>query len=214
MKISIYHLILVFTLIQTVALAQINKLITPMHKFMQANADSTIVLEFTTNWIHYPQYFLLSKKGDTLTCYVYKSNTKLNSSLSPAPKKIRQQIIKNNSKIFSEPVDINLYFNIYKMTSVQVKAFWDEVAALKPWTLKDDSTEGKGCPAAPHKNTEIEDPVIYDGGGIRLSLITNTGIRFLEFYAPDYYEKNCPGRPGRIAINHISKLFQSNFKIE
>jgi len=65
---------------------------------------------------------------------------------------------------------------------------------------------------APHKNTEIGYPVISDGGGIRLSLITNTGMRFLYFYAPEYFEKNCPGRPGRIAINQISKLFQSNFK--
>jgi hypothetical protein len=129
-----------------------------------------------------------------------------------APKKIREQIIKNNSKIFSEPVDINIYFNINIMTLAQAKTFWNEVAALKPWTLKDDSTEGEGCPAAPHKNTEREYPAISDGGGISLALITNESIKFLDFYAPDYYEQNCPGRPDRIAINRISKLFRSNFK--
>lgn len=210
MKISLNHFILAFLLIQSTAFAQSTKS-TPMHKFMQANADSTLILEYTSNWMHTPQYYLLSKKGDTLTCYSYKV-TSLDRSVMLAPKKISQQIIKNDSKKFSEPVDINNYFSVCKMTKAQVKTFWDGVNAFKPWALKDDSTEGEGCPAAAHKNTDAGYPVISDGGGISLALITNKEIRFLEFYAPDYYEEHCPGRPGRIAINSISKLFQSNFK--
>jgi hypothetical protein len=210
MKTTLNRFILALLLLQSTAFAQSNEP-TLMHKFMQANADSTLILAYTSNWVHTPQYYLLSRKGDTLTCYSYKVPN-LDRSVLLAPKKIRQQIIENDSKKFSEPVDINNYFKIYKMTEAQVKTFWDDVNAFKPWMLKDDSTEGEGCPAAAHKKTDAGYPVISDGGGISLALITNKEIRFLEFYAPDFYEEHCPGRPGRIAINGISKLFLSNFK--
>jgi hypothetical protein len=44
-----------------------------LYTFMQANTDTTIVIEQVTNWTFIsPEAYLLSKKGDTLTCYTYR----------------------------------------------------------------------------------------------------------------------------------------------
>ena len=207
MKNTLY-LLIALTFIQNITLAQRKNPIQPMHKFMQANADSTLVFEFTTNWFSTPAYYLLSKQGSNISTYTYKNFVNM-KSLSGLPKEIAAALIKNQVKIIDEPVDINVYFNPYTIPNTKKQKFWNDVAILKPWTLKDDAVEGTGCPPTKVGSTYT----ISDGGGIQLYLITKDQIKILDFYAPEYYEKHSPGRPGRAAINKISKLFVTNFKI-
>lgn len=184
--------------------------IQPMHHFMQSNADSTLVLEYTNSWLHFPEYFLLSKKGDTISCYTYRASEKY-SYYGPTPRKISDAMYKLKMKIFFEPADINQYFSSYTQKIEERKQFWNQVSFQQPWKLKDDGVEGDGCPATPHASIERIAPVVYDGGGIKLYLITKSEIKILDFDAPKFYEENCPGRPGRVAINKIAKLFSDHF---
>jgi len=75
----------------------------------------------------------------------------------------------------------------------------------KPWLLVDDEIKGTGCPID-SKST----PVIYDGGGINLYLITKSEIKLLYFYAPGYYEKYCKGRQGRKSVLKIQSLIRKH----
>jgi hypothetical protein len=118
MKIEIYLMLFLGCLFHENCYAQNSSPITPLHEFMQANSDSTIVLEYTCNWLM-----------------------------------------------------------------------------------------GPGCPPIESKDGTIRDTNIYDGGGIKLYLITKDAIKILDYYAPDYYEETCPGRADRIAVLNIAKLF-------
>lgn len=193
--------------------AQQNKQITAMHKFMQANADSTLVLEFTSNWYHAPAYYLLSKKGDTITCYTYKELKSPKAFKFLAPKKITKAIYeKNIYNIYNAPVDINIYFNPFEVEQGQVIKFWKDIMSLHPWGLNDDSIDGEGCPVVKRNDGVVELNDIYDGGGIKLYLITKDKIKVLDFYAPDFYVKICPGRKGRTNVLKLSELFKNTYK--
>lgn len=185
--------------------------IKPLHLFLQKNADSTLIFKYESNWMIDPDYWIISKKKDTITRYIYK----LNKQFAKIPKSIRDTL----SKIHRTPdrrvefkelysVDVNKYFNALYTDDKLVKVFWQELQHLTPWTLNDDSVEGESCP--PNKNGEVNQ--IYDGGGISLFLITTQGIKQLYFYAPAFYDKMCPGKKGRKTILKIEKLFQQNFK--
>ena len=77
-----------------------------------------------------------------------------------------------------------------------------------PWQLLDDKAEGRGCPVM--ENGDRHE--VYDGDGYKMMLITKNEIRILDFYAPSFYEKYCPGREGRRAMIKIVKLFKEALK--
>ncbi|WP_316844427.1 hypothetical protein [Pedobacter psychrodurus] len=181
---------------------------TAMHKFMQANADSTIIVQYTGAWADSPVFYLLSKKGDTLTCYLYK-DTRRYSSINKVPRKIAMAMSSRTMMdIYKTPVDINRFFNIKDIQPDSLLKFWDEVSALKPWLIKDDAIEGAGCPVG--KKGEVYS--IDDGGGILVHLVTKEQIKPLNFYDPDGFEKLCPGRKGRQSIIKFTALFRRYFK--
>ena len=162
---------------------------TAMHRFMQANADSTIVVQYTGGWIDPPMFYLLSKKEDTVTCYLYKDDRKY-TSINAVPRKIGVAMSSRTwYDIYKTPVDINRFFNVYEIQPDSLIAFWNKVSALKPWEIKDDSIEGKGCPIAKNRSITID-----DGAGICVHLITRDNIKTLTFYEPDSFERYCPGR--------------------
>ena len=75
------------------------------------------------------------------------------------------------------------------------------------WQIKDDKQDGKGCPIIPGK----ENVNLYDGGGPIFRLITKNKSEELEFYAPNFFEKYCPGRKGRIVALALEKIFSDYF---
>ncbi|WP_316842169.1 hypothetical protein [Pedobacter gandavensis] len=206
-----FYLLFLLVCFQLSVLAQKHKTVEPLYQFMQANADSTLVLEFTSSWFHFPEHYLLSKKGDTISCYTYKAPENI-YSYGPTPAKISSAMYKFTMKILSVPLDVNQYFSSYTKNLEERKSFWNQLSILQPWALKDDSVEGEGCPAIPH--TERIPPVVYDAGGVKITLITKKEIKTIDFYGPQFYEENCPGRPARIAINKMAKLFDDHFKIK
>lgn len=186
---------------------QERKEITPIHEFLQKNADSTLILEYENNWLHITQYQVLSKKEDTIAIYMYKPLPQIDKRII-LPKAMSYKMYQRNFlNAFSIPVDINFYFNPKYLPKDSLKLFWKKIETLKPWTIKDDAVEGNGCPIEDKNGVSIS-----DGGGITLFLITKAEIKKLYFYAPDFFEEYCPGRKGRISIMKLSKLFTSYFK--
>lgn len=126
------------------------------------------------------------------------------------PKNIRDAIYKRSrTDIFSTPMDVNFFFSSLYLSKDSSAVFWREIAKVKPWQLKDDSNDGEGCKI---NAKDGKDNNIYDGGGIKLYFITNTEIKVLYFYAPDFYEKQCPGRLGRQGVLKIATLFSKFVK--
>ncbi|MFD2288646.1 hypothetical protein GJU39_11165 [Pedobacter petrophilus] len=182
--------------------------ITSIHGFLQKNADSTILFEYDKSWGDPPEYFILSKSGDTLTTYFYKSFYKSKINM---PRAIRDSLYKINKYYESKNIGINRFFIPKYLSDNDLLVFWQSLLKQKPWQINDDLIDGESCPNA--KNGY--DKNIYDGGGISLYLVTKNNIKRLYFYAPRYYEKEvCPGRKGRQAILEIENLFKTHFKDE
>lgn len=203
--------ILIVLLSNNRGLAQNVDGITSMHTYLQQHADSTIIFKYTSNWITArPEFKIISKKGDTITRYLYKFGNK------PAkmPRTMRDTISKihkpadmrNEFREFYK-IGINKYFNVLYSNDEAIKTFWKEIQNLTPWNINDDSVEGEGCPP----NEKGEKYEIYDGGGILLFLITKNEIKRLYFYAPQDYNERCPGKKGRETILDVEKIFNKYF---
>lgn len=179
--------------------------VTPMHEFLQENADSTIIFHFTSNWFHIPEWFILSKKGDTLTAYHYHAVPAYDQRIMlPEAVAIKLKIRLVNMRHVT--VDINDYFNPIYMEKDTINRFWQNIIQLKPWQIKDDADEGGGCPVEKGKTHDD----IFDAGGVIIHLITRNNIKKIYFYAPEFYQKECP-RKGRRDVLELQRLFLSHF---
>jgi len=184
---------------------------------LQKLSDSTILYEARGNWAGVANYYILSKKSDTVNAFNYRDlATDNQSGIIPG---IRKQMLKPDPYkiMFTKPA-INQYFNFHPLPRDQVFKLWKEMLALNPWSIGDDATNGIGCPQEAMmkkikkdgKSYIIEYTQIYDGGELRIYLITKGNIKVLNYYAPEYYEKFCPGRADRIAALKIQSLFRKH----
>ena len=170
---------------------------------MQDNSDTTIVVENASNWVtDAPEIYLLSKKGDTLTCYTYRDLVYQRSGIL-IPKRIRGEMRKaNRLKILVTEIDVNEFLYVSAIDQKTLGELWNKIKREKPWTLLDDQAEGQGCGMTSKSNAYIS-----DDGGLNLYLITKSEIKKLEFYAPWFYQKQCRSRQGRKSVLRIGALF-------
>jgi hypothetical protein len=204
-RMRIINLFTVVLLLNSVSsLAQSNRKTELLYKFMQANSDTTIVFERVFNWVPIsPEIYLISKKGDTLTCYTYRDLVYQRNEGILIPTNIRREMRKiSNRKILTDPINVNEFLNVCAINLKNLNKLWNGIKNEKPWSLLDDEIEGKGC-FIDSKSI----PKIHDGGGFNLYLITKSKIKLLYFYAHAYYEKYCKGRQGRKSIAKIGSLF-------
>lgn len=178
--------------------------ITDLHKFMQAHADTTFILTYESGWLLPPKYLLLSKKGDTTTAYIYEVPYKTDILM---PNAIRLALYKVNGFNPIDKIEVNKFFRAFRMPVKYKGKIWNMLMEEKPWQIPDDKVDGYGCP--PGKNGSE----IFDGGTTKLYLITSKEIKTLSFYAPDFYEKECPGRKGRQSILRIDRLLGDLFSM-
>lgn len=177
---------------------------TDLHKFMQVHADTTFMLTHESGWLLPPKYWLISKKGDTTTAYIYEVPFKTNILM---PNSIRRTLNKINGFNPMDKIEVNKFFRAFVTPAKYKGQIWKMLMNEKPWEIADDKVDGYGCP--PEKNGSE----IFDGGTIKLYLITSKEIKTLSFYAPDYYEKECPGRKGRQSILRIDRLLGDLFSM-
>lgn len=203
MKYIIYLLVFCFFSLKVKSQPYIG--ITPMHKFFQQHADSTYIISSRGSF-DIPNYDIISKVGDTISAYTYKSDTKVGPKLREIPKVFRDTFLKKNANlIYVIPADINVFFQPKYLNVDSLKQFWIKSTKLKMWRVNDDKIDGEGCDIL--KNKDGSWNLISDGGAIYLHLITKDNIKELFFYAPDYYNKRCPGRKGRKAMLDFLDLF-------
>ena len=175
--------------------------ISPIHTFLQENADSTLILTYSTVLLKPSKYLIISKKTDTITMYSYESafDNRINM-----PKNIKRILHKKSLEMINTPVDINHFFSAKYISNEEARVFWKKLSFFKPWKLSDDSIDGEGCPEKKNK--------VYDGQDLILFLITKDNIKRLSFYAPWTFENDlCPGRVSRKNILEIEKIFTSYF---
>jgi hypothetical protein len=199
------------------ALAQLSQPADSLILQLQKLSDSTILYEARSNWGGVANYYILSKKSDTVNAFTYRDLAADHQTrIIPG---IRKQMLKPHPYqiMFTKPA-INQYFNFQPMPMDQVSKLWKEMLALNPWSIGDDAINGMGCPKEAMmkkikkdgKSYTIEYTQIYDGGALRIYLITKGNIKVLNYYAPDYYETFCPGRVDRLAALKIESLFRKH----
>lgn len=184
----------------------------PLYAYLRGQADSTLVLSHTSTWgMGTPLFSILAKKGNKISFYEYVGYSALrNSEITNSPavqKKFRRihrvLITKVNPKMKE-------YFAVYPISSEEKLLLWKSVLSTNPWDIVDDKVDGEGCPVAEDQKFYR----IHDAGGHNLALITKNATKQLNFYAPYFYEKQCPGRKGRVAIIKITRLFTAQTKLQ
>jgi len=174
---------------------------------MQKLADTTIIIQFPSVWNDGPALRFLSKKGDTISAYVYL-RPKQRKIDSKVPRATLGAVLHDDYMDYSkEPVALNRYFIIREINQDTLKTMWNDIVKLRLWRIKDDAVEGSGCPVTKTMNAFVE-----DGGGIYILLISRIAIKPLNFYAPDNFEKFCRGREGRQTAIKLSGMFYKIFK--
>jgi len=181
----------------------------PLFSFLQNNADSTMVLSFTNNWDSSYNFYILSKKGDTINMYTYRYQPPIKVVADvDIPESIAKRITKENISASGALPSLNAFFEVQVLAKDSLKSFWGQVIETHAWQMKDDSTDGQACPVK--KGTRPDQ--IYDGGGLSFYVITASEMKELKFYAPAFYEEYCPGRPGRVSALKANELFRSFFE--
>ncbi|KQR69862.1 hypothetical protein ASF92_14270 [Pedobacter sp. Leaf176] len=176
-----------------------------MHKFLQDFADSTIVIEYPTQSYDSPAYKILSKTRGIVNCFVYQAidsglNKLYQRKTVQIPDTLRAflQLKKNNFR--NSLADINIFFNVLKVNADTAKKIWKDISKYKPWQMVDDKAYAT-CP--PGTNYAV----VLDDGYKIMHLVTKKEIKTLIYYAPEYYEEQCPGNKNRQAIISINSIF-------
>ncbi|MGO4875639.1 hypothetical protein ACEN2P_03480 [Pedobacter psychrotolerans] len=179
----------------------------PLFDFFEKNADSTIVLSHLQNIYEYPDYFIVSKKGDTINMYTYRYRNLIETPHVDVPKAFAKAIARVNYTAIDQAPSINTLLKVMVVDKQSLTTFWKDLMNEQIWHIKDDAIDGEGCPIVKGKN-----PVqLFDGGGPLFKLITKDGIKDLKFYSSIFYEVHCPGRSGRISAIKIQELFKTYF---
>ncbi|KQM75231.1 hypothetical protein ASE74_20645 [Pedobacter sp. Leaf216] len=174
---------------------------------MQKLSDTTVIIQYPSIWSHAPFLLFLSKTGDTITAYEYKRPEvrKVNGKVPSAIRSV--MYYKDLTEYMNEPVSINRYFVEKDISLDTLRNLWNDILRLKLWYMKDDAIEGSGCPTIKGSNLTI-----HDAGGIYILLISKAEIKPLNFYAPNEFEKFCPGRKGRQTAIKLSGLIGKAFR--
>jgi hypothetical protein len=180
----------------------------PLFDSFQKNSDSTIILSHLQNIYEYPDYFIVSKKGDTINMYTYRFRNLIEPPINvEVPKAFAKAIAHVNYMAIDQAPAINTLLKVMVVDKQILNMFWKDLINEKIWNIKDDVIEGEGCPVVKGKNV-VE---IFDGGGPLFKLITKERIKDLKFYSPVFYEAHCPGRSGRISAIKVQELFKTYF---
>lgn len=205
MKQYLITLMLVFTYILGNAQTQLND--SNIAKTMQRLSDTTVIIQYPSIWSNGPFLLFLSKTRDTITAYEYKrpEARKVNRTVPSAIR--RAMYYKDLTEYMNEQVSINRYFVEKDITLDKLRNLWNDVLKLKLWDMKDDAIEGSGCPTVKGSNLTI-----HDAGGIYILLISKAKIKPLNFYAPEEFEKFCPGRKSRQTAIKLSDSMVKAFR--
>lgn len=186
--------------------------VTPMHKFFQQYADSTVIIEYQNEGNEPTKYRLICKKEGLINAFIYEpidTSWKLISKIkSQTPKELWQELAAKKVLFQYMPADINIFFQASKISQKKANLAWKSIQKLSLWKLVDDSSFGIGCNGRTTGDALEGKPNI-------IHLITKDNIKTLIYQYPEFYEKRCPGNENRqkiIALNNFFSLEFEKFK--
>ncbi len=162
--------------------AQQNESITPLHKFFQANYDSTIIHYNWSNWYSAPNYLILAKQKNNIYFFTYTSPYK-NVIGRPIPGNLSKKFAIEENRFKATVPDTNRYLLAKRVLNDKLKNYWNELHMASLWNIKDDK----------HTLRDIGNCMIEDAGTATFYFISKTGIKVSNFYAPDFWEE-CLGK--------------------
>lgn len=110
--------------------------ITPMHKFFQQYADSTIIIEYWSDSYDGRTYSIISKTGVIVNTFTYApidSSWKNLMDKKAFPVELWHQLFARKVMYKNRPADINIFFNLKPMPIDTAKKMWFDLTKLKPW---------------------------------------------------------------------------------
>lgn len=172
---------------------------TPLHQFLQANFDSTIIYY---NWTggagYFPNYYILAKK-DTHVFYFRYTSPYSRIQGRGLPGSLAVKFANEHYKFGRTLPDTNQYFlPVYVHHSV-INSNWVQVNSFGIWQLKSVDGANSIC--------EVHDAA-YD----TYYLISKSGIKTLAYYGADDYEDCGPSDGNRQREIQTRNFIRSVFK--
>lgn len=180
-------------------------------------ADSTLIFRGSVPFSAGPNnVFIVSKKGDTVSCFTYHyylydlpAYERLPDSLGSY---IREKKFPRNVSKFGP------FFVVHEVSLKEGQKIWKQLMELDPWKMADDHTYGAGCPPIKKVTTDKKGNTIteerlgqHDLHTYFFDLLTKNGTKRLRYYVPEVLEKACPGKDGRKQAIKLKKLLLKTF---
>lgn len=156
--------------------------IPPLYRFLQQHFDSTIIYQQQSTWHLSPDMLILSKKGQQVYFFTYRSPYQLIQGRY-IPGGLTQQFSKQEARFRATQPDTNRYFLPQRVSEPVLKQTWESLRPTQLWQVRDNDTRPANAPC-----------MTEDATTVTLWFLTRTNSRSASFYAPDFYEK-CEG-PG------------------
>jgi len=154
-------------------------------KQLQLNFDYSITMSFSSSWDVRPNYYILGKKGDSLTAWRYNKQVSGRSRGGIKPDTSLHKVEIERPKLDS-------------LLGVILK---NDLA-----NVPNEAKDTYGCGFGGEKY------VIDDAGAIKYILITKQEYRVITFYAPEFFEEKCPGSSARQIVIACAQAFRKTFE--
>jgi hypothetical protein len=181
--------------------AQTHKEPNPLQQFFKNNYDSTIIYYPWSNWDSAPNYYIVAKKGRDVYCFTYSCPPYKRMAGRYYPGNLNLKFMQLYNKFKAISPDTNNYFAAYTANYNSQKSLWKQINSFGIWNLKDKDLPNNTC-------------VTDDGGYDTYYLITNTGVRAMEYYGVETNKECAPkdiNRQKNIQIRECVKtLFQNS----
>lgn len=148
----------------------------PLFKYLQNNFDTAYVFDAYSGWdLAWPNYKIVGIKNHRLFFFRYSS--------PQAPR---------YSQEYSETKpDSNQYFLFMPVSTVEQERFRASLDSIDLWKMTTDD----------RSNCTFR---IYDAGDVDFYMLSKNNRKKVNFEAPDFYERACPGDKNRqVAIRFI-----------
>lgn len=152
----------------------------PLYRFFQQHFDSTIVYQQRGAWNPGPDMLMLSKQGQDVYFFTYRSPYRLAQGRY-VPGGLIQQFSRQEAKFRATLPDTNQYLLLQHVPSSKLKQTWKNLQPARLWQLR-----------AHNANSPNEDCMIEDAYTLTLGFLTHSDSQDVSFYAPEFYEE-CEG---------------------
>ncbi|SEL40387.1 hypothetical protein [Parapedobacter koreensis] len=115
------------------------------------------MLKTLNPWFYGKDYLIISKKGDTVSCFSYLIDHKKILEGGELPKDLRDVYWDSTYSAFTKEVGFNPYLAVRPIAPDSAFRIWGQISKLEPWQINDDQADGDGCPVDSNGKPTKED---------------------------------------------------------